>query len=83
METILMIFQQISNLPMSTTWVFLGLLAGREIILNVLTFRDVPYLDTFRKVGKDVILASLGIAVSIGFFLSIYNFLSRYQFSEI
>ncbi len=66
--TILIIFQQISNLPMSTTWVFLGLLAGREIILNVLTFRDVPYLDTFRKVGKDVILASLGIAVSIGFY---------------
>jgi len=66
--TILLIFQQVSNLPMSTTWVFLGLLAGREIILNVLTFRDVPYLDTFRKVGKDVILASLGIAFSIGFY---------------
>lgn len=67
--SILVVFQLISNLPMSTTWVFLGLLAGREIILNVLTYRDLPYLDTFRKVGKDVILASLGIAVSIGIYI--------------
>ncbi|WCL49235.1 hypothetical protein [Leptospira sp. GIMC2001] len=67
--TILFVFQSLSNLPMSTTWVFLGLLAGREIILNILTYRDLPYLDTFRKVGKDVILASLGIAVSIGIYL--------------
>ncbi len=63
--TILFIFQTISNVPMSTTWVFLGLLAGREIILNVLTFRDLPYLDTFRKVGKDVVLAAMGIIISI------------------
>ncbi|MCC5814985.1 MAG: hypothetical protein JJT78_09530 [Leptospira sp.] len=67
--SILVIFQMISNLPMSTTWVFLGLLAGREIILNVVTYRDLPYLDTFRKVGKDVILASLGIAVSIAIYI--------------
>ncbi len=67
--TILFVFQKMSNVPMSTTWVFLGLLAGREIILNVLTYRDLPYLDTFRKVGKDVVLAALGIAVSIGIFI--------------
>lgn len=75
--SILILFQTISNLPMSTTWVFLGLLAGREIILNVITFRDMPYLDTFRKVGKDVILASLGIAVSIGIYI-----LSTYMYPE-
>ncbi|MCU0824328.1 MAG: hypothetical protein MUF77_06765 [Leptospira sp.] len=69
--SILFIFQGISNIPMSTTWVFLGLLAGREIILNVMTYRDLPYLDTFRKVGKDVVLATLGILVSLGiYFLS-------------
>ncbi|MDZ4725495.1 MAG: hypothetical protein SH817_05030 [Leptospira sp.] len=69
--TILFVFQFISNIPMSTTWVFLGLLAGREIILNVLTYRDLPYLDTFRKVAKDVFLATLGLVVSLMiFFLS-------------
>lgn len=67
--TVLLIFQQWSKMPMSTTWVFLGLLAGREIILHTLTNRAVPYLDTFRKVGKDVVLASLGIAVSIFIFV--------------
>ncbi len=67
--TILLIFQKWSKMPMSTTWVFLGLLAGREIILHIVTFKDNPYLDTFKKVGKDVMLASLGIAVSIMIFV--------------
>ncbi|MDF3821015.1 hypothetical protein P3G55_13975 [Leptospira sp. 96542] len=69
--SILFIFQGMNNIPMSTTWVFLGLLGGREIILNVMTYRDLPYLDTFRKVGKDVVLATIGILVSVFvFFLS-------------
>lgn len=66
--SILLVFQNLNNVPMSTTWVFLGLLAGREIILNVMTYRDLPYLDTFRKVGKDVVLATIGIVVSIFIF---------------
>ncbi len=68
--SILFLFQTMSKIPMSTTWVFLGLLAGREIILNIVTYRDAPYLDTFRKVGKDVALASLGIAVSLGIYIA-------------
>ena len=32
---ILLIFKEWSNMPMSTTWVFLGLLAGREIAMNI------------------------------------------------
>lgn len=67
--TILLIFQKWSNIPMSTTWVFLGMLAGREVILHIMTSKDKPYLETFRQVGKDVILASLGIAVSIFIFV--------------
>ncbi len=54
---------------MSTTWVFLGMLAGREVILHIMTSKDRPYLDTFRQVGKDVVLASLGIAISIFIFV--------------
>jgi len=67
--TVLLIFQQWSKMPMSTTWVFLGLLAGREIILHRITKRDEPYLITFRQVGKDVMLASLGVAVSVFIFV--------------
>ncbi len=54
---------------MSTTWVFLGLLAGREIILHIITSKDRPYLETFRQVGKDVMLASLGITVSVSIYI--------------
>ncbi|MCB1142365.1 MAG: hypothetical protein H7A24_00675 [Leptospiraceae bacterium] len=73
---VLIVFQQISKMPMSTTWVFLGLLAGREIIIHMVTKRDRPYLETFRQVGKDVMLASLGITISISFFI-----LSTYIYS--
>lgn len=34
---VLIVFQRISSIPMSTTWVFLGLLAGREIVLHLIT----------------------------------------------
>ena len=62
---ILIFFQGMNNIPMSTTWVFLGLLAGREIILNILTYEDKPYLDTLTRVGRDVLYASLGVVISI------------------
>lgn len=62
---VLFTFQLQSTIPMSTTWVFLGLLAGREIILHLVTREDRPYLQTFRQVSKDVLLATLGITVSI------------------
>ncbi len=67
--SVLLVFQQWSKMPMSTTWVFLGLLAGREIILHRVTRREKPYLHTLRQVGKDVMLASLGIAISIFIFV--------------
>jgi len=67
--SILLVFQSWNNVPMSTTWVFLGMLAGREVILHITTSKDKPYLETFRQVGKDVVLASLGIAVSIFIFI--------------
>lgn len=66
---ILLLFQVWSKMPMSTTWVFLGLLAGREIILHLITKRDTPYLDTFKKVSKDVFLAALGIIISISIYV--------------
>jgi hypothetical protein len=67
--SLLIIFQQISNTPISTTWLFLGLLAGREIILNIMTYQDQPYLDTFRKVMRDVQFAFFGMVVSVCIYL--------------
>jgi hypothetical protein len=31
---ILLIFKEWSNIPMSTTWVFIGLLAGRQMAIR-------------------------------------------------
>jgi hypothetical protein len=63
--TILIYFKQVNNLPMSTTWVFLGLLAGREVSLSRLAGKDRTYLKTLGLVMKDLGLASIGLIVSM------------------
>ena len=64
--TILMIFKEWNDLPMSTTWVFLGLLAGREIALrNLLRRKERTYSRTLALVMKDFSLASIGLVISI------------------
>jgi hypothetical protein len=61
---ILLVFKEASNLPMSTTWVFLGLLAGREIALTLnLKHRDMR--ETLGLVAKDGGKALAGLAVSV------------------
>ena len=65
---ILIYFKKINSIPMSTTWVFLGLLAGREIILNYMhPAKDKnDYKNTAFLVLKDIGLASIGLLISIG-----------------
>ncbi|CAN5670059.1 hypothetical protein BH23PAT1_BH23PAT1_2390 [soil metagenome] len=62
---ILVYFKQLNNLPMSTTWVFLGLLAGREIALRATLHKDKPYGHTLKLVGKDIARAGIGLAISL------------------
>jgi len=62
--TILLIFKEWSNMPMSTTWVFLGLLAGREIAMT-LQFRNRTMGGTLQLVGLDVGKAFAGLVVSV------------------
>lgn len=67
---ILLFFKQISNIPMSTTWVFLGLLAGREIAMTLrLKQRDMKGVTkmVFQDMGK----AFLGLIVSVVLALSL------------
>jgi len=61
---VLLVFKEWSNMPMSTTWVFLGLLAGREIAMS-LQFRDRSLPDTGRLIGLDAGKAFLGLVVSV------------------
>lgn len=49
---------------MSTTWVFLGLLAGREFAISFHMYRPSPR-ETARIVSQDAAKALLGVAVSL------------------
>ena len=61
---ILLYFQNVNNIPMSTTWVFLGVLAGREIALyNRLRF--ITEKKVYKHLLKDITKAVLGLIVSI------------------
>ncbi len=61
---ILLYFQYVNNIPMSTTWVFLGVLAGREIALyNRLRF--ITEKKVYKHLIKDLTKAIIGLVVSI------------------
>ncbi len=63
---ILFYFKQLNDLPMSTTWVFLGLLAGRELALTERSRGDhQPYKKSLKLVGRDILRAGFGLGVSL------------------
>ena len=61
---ILFVFKEISKIPMSTTWVFLGLLAGREIAM-ALRVRNRSGKEAGRLVLSDAAKATTGLAISV------------------
>ena len=56
---VLLVFKEWSDMPMSTTWVFLGVLAGREFALSMY-LADTSGRATTRKVLSDASKAFLG-----------------------
>lgn len=69
---ILLVFKDWSSIPMSTTWVFIGLLSGRELAMSS-WMRDYKFKDVFPIVGKDMLRLLFGLAISILIALSIQN----------
>ncbi len=70
---ILIYFLNLNNIPMSTTWVFLGVLAGREIALyNRLRF--ITEKKVYKYILKDFTKALIGLVVSIAVVLLINHF---------
>jgi hypothetical protein len=61
---VLMVFKDWSNIPMSTTWVFLGLLAGREIAMSI-QLQARPMRETLGIVQRDGMKVLTGLAVSV------------------
>ncbi|WP_423793527.1 hypothetical protein [Hyphococcus luteus] len=62
--TLLFYFKELNNIPMSTTWVFLGLIAGREFAIATLDQIRSP-AGTFRIVATDAGKAFLGLVISV------------------
>ena len=61
---VLLFFIELNSIPMSTTWVFLGLLSGRELAIATRTV-DYKFKNVFPIVGKDILRLLFGLAVSI------------------
>jgi hypothetical protein len=62
---ILFYFKLHSKVPMSTTWVFLGLLGGRELAMTLRGASSRGLSTTLKMMGRDVGLATVGLLVSL------------------
>ena len=61
---LLLYFINLNNVPMSTTWVFIGLLAGREIALYQRLRFESPK-KMYKHIIKDLYKVTLGLIVSV------------------
>ncbi|MEH6405780.1 MAG: hypothetical protein V7767_00720 [Leeuwenhoekiella sp.] len=61
---LLYFFTMLNNVPMSTTWTFVGVLAGREIAISYL-LRKKELKRTYHLIIKDFAKVNIGLAVSI------------------
>jgi len=61
---ILLVFKEWSNMPMSTTWVFLGLLAGRQYAIS-LVLASPTVNETTKLVASDAFKALTGLVISV------------------
>ncbi len=81
---ILFVFQYVSTIPMSTTWVFIGLLAGRELGMHYLhhNAEEKNLSRTLGLISKDVLYTLFGLAVSIALALAV-NPAMRKEFQNL
>jgi phosphate/sulfate permease len=69
--SILIFFKEYNDLPMSTTWVFVGMLAGRELAVNRFTARYKEAV--FPLIQKDFIKMMIGLGASVAIVLAIQS----------
>lgn len=68
---VLFVFKELSNVPMSTTWVFIGLLGGRELAMRLserkasITKDGVTIKSTVGMILRDFMFATIGLLVSV------------------
>ena len=68
---ILLFFKQYNDIPMSTTWVFVGLLCGRELAISTV-MRDYQFKYVFPIIARDFVKMLAGLLISVGIVLLIH-----------
>ena len=68
---VLYYFKELNDLPMSTTWVFVGLLCGRELAIASMN-SDYKFKYVFPLIGKDFLKMTIGLTVSVAIVLAIH-----------
>lgn len=61
---VLYFFKELNDIPMSTTWVFLGMLAGREIAISYIGGLR-SHMAALQDVVSDVVRAFIGLVISV------------------
>lgn len=69
---LLLYFKELNNIPMSTTWVFVGLLTGRELAIATVHRAEYQLGYVFPLIGKDFLKMMIGLGVSVALVLSIH-----------
>ena len=62
---ILFYFKMHSKMPMSTTWVFIGLLSGRELAMALRKTSDFSLSEALKIVIRDLVYVTFGLLVSV------------------
>jgi len=62
---LLVIFKEINNIPMSTTWVFVGLLAGRELAIATTYKKKYKFKYVYPLVWRDFVKMMTGLVASV------------------
>ncbi len=69
---ILFIFKEWNSIPMSTTWVFVGLLSGRELAIASFSGKR-NFKTVFPLIRKDFFKMMVGLGASIGIIVAIHS----------
>ena len=71
---VLWFFKELNDIPMSTTWVFVGLLCGRELAMATM-LGNGKLKVVFPLIGKDFIKMITGLLASVGIVITIHYIL--------
>lgn len=69
---ILIYFKEVNTIPMSTTWVFVGVLTGRELAIATTYRAQYRFRYVFPIIGKDFLKMMIGLAISVGLVMAIH-----------